>query len=253
MSSSLNVVLILGSAPDALMIKDRDLSLFSSRVVINNAWQLTKDWDYLIYPEDFPDKHLPPDTVLAKKKIITAREYVPEQNFFGGFIYGGGTMAFTAGYWALGALKPDIIAYLGCDMIYPLEKEIPSHFYGNGQADPLRSDITLQSLEAKSVRLMALAQIHNCLVVNLSKLPKSRLLFPRTSITKLLKKIDQKKVLYSQDLKLDSKSIKRALDLEGELAYMVPSGKYWESSVKFDRSKLSEIDSLWLKSASKLN
>jgi len=37
------------------------------------------------------------------------------------------------------------------------------------------------------------------------------------------------------------------------LAYMVPSGKYWESSVKFDRSKLSEIDSLWLKSASKLN
>ena len=73
------------------------------------------------------------------------------------------------------------------------------------------------------------------------------------SITKLLKKIDQKKALYSQDLNLDSKSVKRALDLEGELAYMVPSGKYWESSVKFDRSKLSEIDSLWLKSASKLN
>ncbi len=74
----------------------------------------------------------------------------------------------------------------------------------------MRSDITLQSLEAKSVRLMALAQIHNCSVVNLSKLPKSRLLFPRTSITKLLKKIDQKKALYSQDLKLDSKSVKRA-------------------------------------------
>jgi hypothetical protein len=52
---------------------------------------------------------------------------------------------------------------------------------------------------------------------------------------------------------LDSRSIKRALDLEGELAYMVPSGKYWESPVEFDRSKLSEIDSLWLKSASKLN
>jgi hypothetical protein len=37
------------------------------------------------------------------------------------------------------------------------------------------------------------------------------------------------------------------------LAYMVPSGKYWESSIEFDRSKLNEIDSLWLKSASKLN
>ena len=68
MSSSLNIVLIVGSAPDALMIKDRDLSLFSSCVVINNAWQLNKDWDYLIYPEDFPDKNLPPDIVLSKKK-----------------------------------------------------------------------------------------------------------------------------------------------------------------------------------------
>ncbi len=68
MSSSLNVVLIVGSAPDALKIKDQDLSSFSSCVVINNAWQLTKDWDYLIYPEDFPDKHLPPDTVLWLRK-----------------------------------------------------------------------------------------------------------------------------------------------------------------------------------------
>ena len=63
----------------------------------------------------------------------------------------------------------------------------------------------------------------------------------------------KKKSLYSQELKLDSRSIKRALDLEGELAYMVPSGKYWESTIEFDQSKLSEIDSLWLKSASKLN
>jgi hypothetical protein len=138
-------------------------------------------------------------------------------------------------------------------MIYPLKKGSPSHFYGNGQADPLRSDITLQSLEAKSVRLMAIAQIHNCSIVNLSKLPESKLLFPRTSITKLLKKIGLKKSSYSQDLKLDSKSIKRALDLEAELAYMVPSGRYWESLGEFDRFKLSEIDSLWLKSASQLN
>ncbi|MSP06943.1 MAG: hypothetical protein EXR13_05245 [Candidatus Fonsibacter sp.] len=251
MSSSLNIVLIVGSAPDALTIKDQDLSLFSSRVVINNAWQLIKDWDYLIYPEDFPNKHLPSDTVLAKKKIVTAREFVPEQNFFGGFVYGGGTMAFTAGYWALGVLKPDVIAYLGCDMIYPSEKSRASHFYGNGQADPLRSDITLQSLEAKSVRLMALAQIHNCSVVNLSKLSESRLLFPRTSITKLLKEIEQKNSLCLQDIKLDSKSVKRALDLEEELAYMVPSGRYWESLGEFNQFKLSEIDSLWLKSVSR--
>ncbi len=253
MNSRLNIVLIVGSAPDALRIKKQDLSLFSSRVVINNAWQLTRDWNYLIYPEDFPNKNLPPDSILINKKIVTAREFVPQQNSFGGFVYGGGTMAFTAGYWALGALKPDVIAYLGCDMIYPEEYGIQSHFYGNGKADPLRSDITLQSLEAKSVRLMAFAKINNCAVVNLSELPKSRLLFPRISITKLLKKIDQKDLVCEQDVKLDSKSVKKALDLEEELAYMVPSGRYWESLKEFDQLKLSEIDSLWLKSASKLN
>ena len=253
MNSRLNIVLIVGSAPDALRIKKQDLSLFSSRVVINNAWQLTRDWNYLIYPEDFPNKNLPPDSILINKKIVTAREFVPQQNSFGGFVYGGGTMAFTAGYWALGALKPDVIAYLGCDMVYPEEYGIQSHFYGNGKADPLRSDITLQSLEAKSVRLMAFAKINNCAVVNLSELPKSRLLFPRISITKLLKKIDQKDLVCEQDVKLDSKSVKKALDLEEELAYMVPSGRYWESLKEFDQLKLSEIDSLWLKSASKLN
>jgi hypothetical protein len=56
-----------------------------------------------------------------------------------------------------------------------------------------------------------------------------------------------------QDVKLDSKYVKKALDLEEELAYMVPSGRYWESLKEFDQLKLSEIDSLWLKSASKLN
>ena len=253
MSSSLNVVLIVGSAPDALMIKDRDLSLFSNCVVINNAWQLTKDWDYLIHPEDFPDKNLPPDVILNKKKIVTAREFVPEQNFFGGFVYGGGTMAFTAGYWALGALKPDVIAYLGCDMIYKVKDGCPSHFYGNGKADPLRSDITLQSLEAKSARLMALAQINNCSVVNLSELSESRLLFPRISITQLLKKINQKKSLCEDELKLDSRFVKRALDLEKELGYMIPSGRYWKHLKEFDHLKLNEVDSLWLKSVSKLN
>ena len=138
-------------------------------------------------------------------------------------------------------------------MIYPEEYGIQSHFYGNGKADPLRSDITLQSLEAKSIRLMALAKINNCAVVNLSELPKSRLLFPRISITELLKKIDQKDLVCEQDVKLDSNSVKKALDLEEELAYMVPSGRYWESLKEFDQLKLSEIDSLWLKSASKLN
>ncbi len=53
-----------------------------------------------------------------------------------------------------------------------------THFYGTGSADPLRPDITLQSLEAKSARLMILAAMEGCAMVNLSTGP-SRLVFPR--------------------------------------------------------------------------
>ena len=56
MSSSLNVVLIVGSAPDALKIKDQDLSSFSSCVVINNA-----------YLENLQDKLNNPSLLLIAK------------------------------------------------------------------------------------------------------------------------------------------------------------------------------------------
>ena len=158
-------VLIVGSAPDALRIQSVDCSKVSNIVAINNAWRLRKDWNYVIYPEDFPKEKQP--TSFDKDKLISAKQYVPEQNSFGGFIYAGGTMSFTAGYWALGALKPDVIAYIGCDMIYP--KNSQSHFYGTGQADPLRDDITLQSLEAKSARLLAFAKSHGCTMINLTE------------------------------------------------------------------------------------
>ena len=182
----MNVVLIVGSAPDAVRINSLDLSLFSSSVAINNAWKLRQDLDYAIYPEDFPTQRQPKNSHV-KKKIITAKEYVPIQNKFGGFVYAGGTMAFTAGYWALGTLNPDVIAYLGCDMIYS-DKISDNHFYGKGAADPLRDDITLQSLEAKSARLMAIAKFNNCSVVNLSEQDQSRLLFPRVQIDNFKKK-----------------------------------------------------------------
>ncbi len=247
MDRRLNIALIIGSAPDAVRVRDWDLSAFTSCVVINNAWQLMDDWDYFIYPEDFPLDRLPPTEILSKKKAITAKEFVPEQNHFGGFVYAGGTMAFTAGYWALGHLKPDVIAYLGCDMVYPKETADQSHFYGNGTADPLRPDITLQSLEAKSVRLMAIAQMNQCEVVNLSELPESRLMFRRTSLTQLLNE-GQTKLPSSLTPRLDEKLVKKALGQEATFSYMVPSGRYWEVLKEFDPIKLREIDSLWLNS-----
>jgi hypothetical protein len=113
----LNIVLIFGSAPNVTEIRDWDLSVFTSCVAINNAWQVIADWHYLIFPEDFPIDRRPQLPVDTHQQLITANEFVLHQNNYGGFIYAGGTMAFTAGYWALGALKPDIIAYVGCDMV----------------------------------------------------------------------------------------------------------------------------------------
>jgi hypothetical protein len=245
----LNIVLIVGSAPDAVRIQSWDLSGFTSCVVINNAWQLIEDWDYLIYPEDFPLDRLPSSKVLAQKKVITAKEFVPEQNHFGGFVYAGGTMSFTAGYWVLGALKPDVIAYLGCDMVYPKETVNPTHFYGVGTPDPLRPDITLQSLEAKSARFMAIAQMNQCSIVNLSELPESRLLFPRVSLSELMA-VKDKNQLNDLEIGLDGNQINQALYVEEKLSYMAPSGRYWEVADTFDPIKLREIDSLWLSAVS---
>lgn len=239
----MNVVLIVGSAPDAVRINSLDLSLFNNSVAINNAWRLKQKWDYVIYPEDFPIQRQPKN--LHMKKIITAKEYVPIQNKFGGFVYAGGTMAFTAGYWALGTLKPDVIAYLGCDMIYS-DKISDNHFYGKGAADPLRDDITLQSLEAKSARLMAIAKFNNCSVVNLSEQDQSRLLFPRIQIDNFKKKRTIFNLISADKIKFNLKALKKALSFEKKLNYMVHSGRYWEQINKFDPIQLSKIDQLWL-------
>ena len=246
---SLKTVLIVGSAPDALCVADWDTSFFAHRVVINNAWQISPSWDCLIYPEDFPEERHPTLAQRQGKQMITAQEFVPQQNDFGGFVYAGGTMAFTAGYWALGSLQPDVIAYVGCDMVYQSRPGQSTHFYGQGVADPLRQDVTLQSLEAKSVRFMALARQQGCAVVNLSAQPTSRLLFPRVGLAQLraINLLGDSWPLH--DIPLDVQAVQQALQAEAELAYMVPSGRYWEHAHTFDKDKLSQIDDMWLSAA----
>ncbi len=240
------MVLLIGSAPDAVLAKDWDLSMFAQRVAINNAWQITPDWDYLVYPEDFATERLPPAPLKPSQQLIAAPEFVPQQNSFGGFVYAGGTMAFTSGYWALGALKPDLIAFLGCDMVYGTSAGESSHFYGQGTADPLRVDVTLQSLEAKSARFMSLAHTQQCAVVNLSAQPDSRLLFPRVSRLDLARPEFPKELLAQQGELLNAAAAVHALRAEQDLGYMVASGRYWEHTAEFDKTKLSDIDSLWL-------
>jgi hypothetical protein len=242
----LNVVLIMGSAPDVVKAKAWDLSVFTSRVAINNAWQISQAWDYLIYPEDFPDARLPEVAPHSNQRLVVASEFVPHQNSFGGFVYAGGTMAFTAGYWALGALKPDVLAFVGCDMVYSAPAGQSSHFYGEGTPDPLRADITLQSLEAKSVRLLSFAHTQGCAVINLSENAESRLLFPRMSITDLQQETDQRSILPRQRNMLTTAAVEQALQAEQTAGFMVPSGRYWEVEDQLDEAVLKAIDAKWL-------
>ena len=244
MKMALNKVLIVGSAPDALKTADWDTSCLSHTIVINNAWKACPSWSCLIYPEDFPVDRRPGDEDSYGKRIVTAEEFVPVQNEFGGFVYAGGTMSFTAGYWALGALKPDVIAYIGCDMVYAAKDGQNTHFYGTGTADPLRADVTLQSLEAKSLRLLALASRHGCAVVNLSELENSRLCFPRLAFEDLAS-MNQSPSHETQH----ATSVEAALRAEADVGYWVPSGRYWEEHDRFDRQTLRNIDSLWLATA----
>ena len=227
------IVLILGSGPNAVAARQWARAPFTDIVAINNAWQVREDWDYLIHPEDFPeDRH--PVRFAPSQRRVTYREYVPVQNDYGGFVYAGGTMAFTAGYWALGALRPRVLAFLGCDMVYTNKGD--THFYGKGEADPLRDDITLQSLEAKAARLFLLAAQQDCLCVNLSK-DESRLVFPRATPARL------------GALKADrwrDVDLSEAQTREAELAYFEESGRYWQVRHRFDATELRRLDSLWL-------
>ena len=231
----MSVTLILGSAPMATAARDWPRRPFDRVLAINNAHAIRPDWDELIYPHDFPADRIP--ALRANQTLVTETEFVPAQNAFGGFVYAGGTMAFTAAYYALFAHQSNVIAVFGCDMVYP--KQGKTHFYGAGTADPLRPDITLRSLEAKSARLMIIAAMRGVAMVNLSVGP-SRLLFRRAR---------QASVASAQPMTFRTDLAAAALAAEADLGYVVPSGRYWEEADRFDTAELDRIDALWLAAA----
>jgi hypothetical protein len=231
----MTTVLMLGSAPMVTKARDWPRAPFDRIVAINNAWRAHAGWTDMIHPWDFRADLRPvpgPD-----QRIITETEFVPAQNAYGGFVYAGATMAYTAAYWALDAFRPDLIAVFGCDMMYPAKG--PTHFYGTGSPDPLRADITLQSLEAKSARLMVLAAMQGCAMVNLSTGP-SRLVFPRATRAGLRA---------HRPLPFSRPHAERALDREAALGYVVPSGRYWVELDRFDPAELRALDRMWLDAA----
>ncbi len=232
----MTTILILGSGPNATLAQGWDRAPFDHILAINNAWRVRTDWDALIYPHDFPPHRRP--VPRAGQTLVTEDDFVPAQNAFGGFVYAGGTMAFTAAYWALYAHRPRMIAVMGCDMHYPTGRA--THFYGTGAADPLRADITLQSLEAKAARLMVLAAMQGCAVVNLSIAGPTRLIYPRVGLNGLDR---------LEPLPFDANVADLALAEETALGYVVPSGRYWEQADRFDAGALRRVDALWLQAA----
>ena len=228
-------VLIIGSAPDALVSRDWKIQPFDEIVTINNAWQVRDDWTSNIFPDDFPkSKQAKPN---KNQTLLTSKSYVPAQNQYGGFVYAGGTMAFTASYWVLSTFNPTLIAFIGCDMIYDGPK---THFYGKGTADPLRNDITLKNLFAKSARIEAYAALQGCAVVNLSEKKSSKLIFPRVTLNEL-----QTNNL-PKPRNLDYKKVFAAKKLEKRLAYFQEDGKYWKKLDHYIPEEIDKLDKLWI-------
>ena len=134
----------------------------------------------MIYPHDLLPERLP-KKIKKGQQLIDEKQFVPAQNKYGGFIYAGGTMAFTAAYWILHYYKPKQIAFMGCDMV--TLKVAQLIFMAPRDPDPLRDDISLTSLEACAARFYVFALQQGCETVNLSNL-SSRLIFPRANETR---------------------------------------------------------------------
>jgi hypothetical protein len=171
---------------------------------------------------------------------VGSPEYVPANNRFGGVFYAGGTMAFTTGYWALHALKPSVLAFVGCDMVYAASGN--THFYGSGEPDPLRDDLSLRSLEAKSARLMLHAAEVGCACVRLPS-QESRLVFPCVTEEDLFRAVPLTSSTTLGPL------FEMAKSEEDRLGYRCETGRYWEIAEEFSAESVDRLDALWLVAA----
>jgi len=165
-------VVIVGSAPSAPRL-DEQLGHDTIVVALNNAHRAVSRVDFCLYSDDLPAADKPARCAVIGR---SSPHYGPAQRRFGGVLHGGGTMAFNAAYWVLANFPFAQLSFFACDMVYEGER---SHFYGKGQPDPLRRDVTLQNLEAKSLRLFWMGLEQQVLVLNASAEARSRLRMPR--------------------------------------------------------------------------
>lgn len=165
-------VVVLGSGPDAPSLP-RYVAAHTNIVAINNAWRAVPEVDISIYPNDFPSELRHPKSGRIGR---SCGQYLPSMETFGGLALCGATMVLATGYWAIANYPYSQVSYFACDMIY---SGTTTHFYGNGQPDPLRRDITLQNLSSKQLRLFYFGLLHKILFLNASSAPETRLVLPR--------------------------------------------------------------------------
>jgi hypothetical protein len=250
---SIEKVLVIGSGPNAAEAADFPRSAFDSIVAINNAWQVRPDWDYSIFPPDFPPEKRAPEA-KGSQSLISTDEYLPAMNRAGGLPLCGATMAFAAGYWALHGLAPRVIAFIGCDMDYT-PKEGKTHFYGTGTPDPLRKNISLRNLQAKSGRLFLKGLRENTLFVNLSTSPKSELLFPRASVPKLeslarARSVVTRQLLHKSFWKSSAQAVRASMLEKKAPEEYTQSKVYWKFNDRDDiQVVVDQIDTLWQQAA----
>lgn len=228
--------IVVGSGPSAPEVANADFERLT-KVAVNNAWRVRQDFDHTVYPGDFPPDRRPPAEYAAMH--VSNAEYEPMLNAAGGIVFCGATMAFVVGYWAAQSLQSDVIGFFALDMVYRGDK---THFYGRGTADPLRKNVTLQNLEAKSARLFLWALARGKLLVNCSCSPESRLVFPRIPLDRL-----QNYRLGSSSLRTDL--VRRANDIlaiERSAPFDPHRADYWFSiDTDEKRAFISKVDNLW--------
>ena len=136
-------VLLVGSGLTAPLAREFDLTGWTV-VVVNNAWQVLPDrWDILLHGADFPEDNKPPTELRDGKKLIDPYVWVYEKRkvreHAGFWIHHAGyakSIMFTAIWWILENLNPELIGFIGCDMHYPEGNR--NTFYGKGTPDPMR-------------------------------------------------------------------------------------------------------------------
>ncbi len=120
--------IIVGSSPLASQLANCNLECFY-KIAVNHAWHIRDDFDYLVYPDDFPDREKPQKEDCFSGIQISNIDYMKAIDKAGGIIFAGATMAFATGYWAVSNINSRLIGYYASDMVYD-QKDGQTHFYG---------------------------------------------------------------------------------------------------------------------------